>query len=391
MDKKRFANLLKKIEGPKLDFKQYIQIDTDSGRKELAKDICAIANSKGGRGYLIIGVEDKTKRVIGIGDLELSEEKMQQIISSRIEPPIPISLEFIEYENKKVAIINIYDGPQKPYQMRDNGAFYIRRGSTNDTMRKQEIISALHENLNLNVELCPIPNSDLKCIDNNIVDKYFSSQGIKVNQENRIELMENASIIYMDKDTGKYMVTLGGLLVFCKNNNIYIPHNMIKIVNKVNKNSEETMIIQGDLLSIISESENILKGLLPKFYPIEAVYESIRNAVIYRDYTVFYKEIEVIIDYNSIIVTSPGILIKRRNTNYVNYVKRNMWVYEKIIALDSKSKIINSGMGFKRIQKAFRNKGRVNFINSINDNEFKVIYPGVKSFKWDTKFLILYN
>ncbi|KZL93323.1 helix-turn-helix domain-containing protein [Clostridium magnum] len=381
MDRKKLTNLLKKIEGPKLDFKQYIQIDTDSGRKELAKDICAIANSKGGRGYLIIGIEDKTKRITGIGDLELSEEKVQQIISSRIEPPIPISLEFIEYENKKVAIISIYDGPQKPYQMRDNGAFYIRRGSTNDTMRKQEIISALHENLNLNVELCPIPNSDVKCIDDNIVDKYFSNQGIEVNVENRIDLMENASIIYIDKDTGKYMVTLGGLLVFCRNNNIYIPHNMVKIVNKLNKSAEKTVIVQGDLRSIISESENILKNLLPKSYPIEAVYEGIKNAVIYRDYTVFYKEIEVIIDYNSIIVTSPGILIKRRNTNYVNYVKRNMWVYEKVIALDSKSKIINSGMGFKRMQKAFRNKGRVNFINSINDNEFKVIYPGVKGFK----------
>ena len=381
MDKRKLINLLKKIEGPKLDFKQYIQIETDSGRKELAKDICAIANSKGGRGYLVIGIEDKTKKIVGIGDLQINEEKIQQIISSRIEPPIPISLEFMEYENKKVVIINIYDGPQKPYQMRDNGAFYIRRGSTNDTMRKQEIVSAFHESLSLNVELCPIPNSDLKSIDNQIVDKYFSNQGIEVNEENRIDLMENASIIYMDKDTGRYMVTLGGLLVFCKNNNIYIPHNMIKIVNKVNKSSDEIVIIQGDLLSIINESENVLKNLVPKFYPIEAVYEGIRNAVIYRDYTVFYKEIEVIIDYNSIIVTSPGILIKRRNTNYVNYVKRNMWVYEKVIALDSKSKIINSGMGFKRMQKAFKNKGRVNFVNSINDDEFKVIYPGVKSFK----------
>jgi predicted HTH transcriptional regulator len=381
MDKRKLMNLLKKIEGPKLDFKQYIQIETDSGRKELAKDICAIANSKGGRGYLVIGVEDKTKKIVGIGDLQISEEKIQQIISSRIEPPVPVSLEFMEYENKKVVIINIYDGPQKPYQMRDNGAFYIRRGSTNDTMRKQEIVSILHESLNLNVELCPIPNSDLQCIDNQIVDKYFSNQGIEVNEENRIDLMENASIIYMDKDTGRYMVTLGGLLVFCKNNNIYIPHNMIKIVNKVNKSSDETVIIQGDLLSIINESENVLKNLVPKFYPIEAIYEGIRNAVIYRDYTVFYKEIEVIIDYNSIIVASPGILIKRRNTNYVNYVKRNMWVYEKVIALDSKSKIINSGMGFKRMQKAFKNKGRINFVNSINDNEFKVIYPGVKSFK----------
>lgn len=381
MDKKKLMNLLKKIEGPKLDFKQSIQMETDSGRKELAKDICAIANSKGGRGYLIIGIEDKTKKIIGVQDLEFNEEKIQQIISSRIDPPVPISVEFIECENKKVAIINIYDGPQKPYQLRDNGAFYIRRGSTNDTMRKGEIISALQENLSLNAELCPIPHSDLECINRELVDKYFISQGIKVDDENRIELMENASIIYMDKDSGKYMVTLGGLLVFCVNNNIHIPHNMIKITNKVNKNLKEIIIIQGDLLTMLDKSESILEDILLKTYPVEAVNEGVLNAILYRDYTMFNKVIEVIISYNSIIINSPGILIKGSSTGYINYVKRNMWIYEKVIALDSKSRFVKSGRGFNRMQKSFKQKGKVNFINSINDGDFKVIYPGVKKFK----------
>lgn len=381
MDKRRFANLLKKAEGTKLDFKQYIEIDTDSGRKELAKDICAIANSRGGRGYLVIGIEDKTKKVLGIGDLELNEEKIQQIISSRIEPPVPISLEFLEFDKKKVAIINIYDGPQKPYQMRDNGAFYIRRGSTNDTMRKQEIISALQESLSLNIELCPVPHSDISCIEKSIVDKYFISQGIQTDDENRIELMENASIIYMDKDSGKYMVTLGGLLIFSRMNNVYIPHNMVRITNRINKDLDETIIIQGDLLSMLDKSEDILNNMLPKLYPTEALNEGIRNAVLYRDYTVFYKEIEVIIDHNSIAVISPGTLVKDRNGSFINYIKRNMWVYEKIIALDSKGRFIKSGRGFNRIQKAFKYKGKVNFIDSFKDSEFKVIYPGVKNFK----------
>ncbi|MTK14114.1 MAG: ATP-binding protein [Clostridiaceae bacterium] len=381
MDKRRFANLLKKTEGTKLDFKQYIEIDTDSGRKELAKDICAIANSRGGRGYLVIGIEDKTKKVLGIGDLELNEEKIQQIISSRIEPPVPISLEFLEVDKKKVAIINVYDGPQKPYQIRDNGAFYIRRGSTNDTMRKQEIISALQESLSLNIELCPVPHSDISCIEKSIVDKYFISQGIQTDDENRIELMENASIIYMDKDSGKYMVTLGGLLIFSRINNVYIPHNMIRITNRINKDLDETIIIQGDLLSMLDKSEDILNNMLPKPYPTEALNEGIRNAVLYRDYTVFYKEIEVIIDHNSIAVISPGTLVKDRNGSFINYIKRNMWIYEKIIALDSKGRFIKSGRGFNRMQKAFKYKGKVNFIDSFKDSEFKVIYPGVKNFK----------
>ena len=66
MDTKKISILLKREEGTKLDFKLKIDILIESGKKELAKDICAIANSRGGRGYIVIGVEDKTKRVIGI-------------------------------------------------------------------------------------------------------------------------------------------------------------------------------------------------------------------------------------------------------------------------------------------------------------------------------------
>ncbi|UZQ51845.1 helix-turn-helix domain-containing protein [Clostridium kluyveri] len=380
MDTKKFLNLLKKIEGPKLDFKQCINIDSDGGKKELAKDVCAIANSRGGRGYLIIGVEDKTKKILGIGEANFDEEKIQQIISSRIDPPIPISLEIFKYEGKKIAIITIYDGPQKPYQMRDNGSFYIRRGSTNDTMRKQEIVSVLEENLSISIESCPIPRSNLNCIDSELVNKYFSFQGINVTDENKLELMENTSIVYMDKDSGKYMATLGGLLIFSKNNNVYIPHNMIKIVNKVNKNLSPISIIQGDLISIMDKTESVIEKIVTaKSYPLGFVNEGIRDAIIYRDYSDFYRTIEVIIDFNSIIVTGPGILEHKRNKNEYNYMKRNMWVYEKIIALDTKKRLIRTSTGLNKMKKVFKNT--VKFINSIKNNDFKIIYPGIKKFK----------
>ncbi|BAH05729.1 helix-turn-helix domain-containing protein [Clostridium kluyveri] len=380
MDTKKFLNLLKKIEGPKLDFKQCINIDSDGGKKELAKDVCAIANSRGGRGYLIIGVEDKTKKILGIGEANFDEEKIQQIISSRIDPPIPISLEIFKYEGEKIAIITIYDGPQKPYQMRDNGSFYIRRGSTNDTMRKQEIVSALEENLSISIESCPIPRSNLNCIDSELVNKYFSFQGINVTDENKLELMENTSIVYMDKDSGKYMATLGGLLIFSKNNNVYIPHNMIRIVNKVNKDLSPISIIQGDLISIMDKTESVIEKIITaKSYPLGFVNEGIRDAIIYRDYSDFYRAIEVIIDFNSIIVTGPGILEHKRNKNEYNYMKRNMWVYEKIIALDTKKRLIRTSTGLNKMKKVFKNT--VKFINSIKNNDFKIIYPGIKKFK----------
>lgn len=168
--------------------------------------------------------------------MDFTEEQIQQIISSRIDPPVPVSLEVLQYHGKKLAIINIYDSDQKPYQTRENGVFYIRRGSTTDTMRKEEIISSLQDSLSLNIELCSIVKSDEKDMDISLVDKYFNAIGVLVNNDNRIDMMEKASIIHYDKERGKFIGSLGGLLIFSKKNNIFLSHNRVKIINNINKN-----------------------------------------------------------------------------------------------------------------------------------------------------------
>jgi predicted HTH transcriptional regulator len=381
MDIKRMETLIKRDEGTKLDFKQRIELELESGRKELAKDVCAIANSRGGRGYIVIGVEDKTKRIIGMEGNTYTEEQIQQIISSRCEPPIPIVYETVDYLGKNLYVITIYDGGQKPYQIRENGAFYIRRGSTTDVMRKQEIAAALQENLALNVELCPIIQSSPSSLDYDLIDKYFSFHRIDVNEENRNMLMENASIIRFDKDLGRYVVTLGGILIFSDKSSVYIPHNMIRIVNRTNKNEKSITIVKGNLLAMLNECEEFLEKHLPQAYPIEAVVEAVNNAVLHRDYTIFNKEIEIVISNENIIVVSPGILIKGKDISNQNYAKRNMWIYEKFIAIDNKKRFMKSNRGFSMMKQSFKNIGKVIFINSLNGDYFKVVLPGTGKFE----------
>ena len=279
-----------------------------------------------------------------------------------------------------MAIITIYDGGQKPYQLKENGAFYIRRGSTTDTMRKEELISYLQENLSLNMETMPIISSDVNSLDFNIIDKYLQNKGILVNDDNRLGFMDNAGITFIEREYNKRVVTLGGLLVFSSVNSIYIPHNMIKIINKVNNNFEEVIILQGSLLDMLDRVEELFKKIFPPNYPIDAVHEAVKNAILYRDYTIFYKEIEIAINYNSVGVTSPGNLLFSTKINTNNYLKRNMWVYDKLIALDDRKRFIKSGKGFARMKKAFAKYGKVIFVDSKDDNSFKVIFPGIKNF-----------
>jgi len=380
MDPKKISMLLKRDEGTKLDFKLKIDILTDGGKKELAKDISAIANSRGGRGYIIIGVEDKTKKIVGINPYEFQEEQFQQIISSRCEPPIPVSIGFVTYQSKKLAIITIYDGGQKPYQLRENGAFCIRRGSTTDTMRKEEIISCLQENLSFNIETMPIVNSDINSLDFNMINKFLSINGILTNDDSRLGFMDNAGITFIERDYNKRVVTLGGLLVFSHVNHIYLPHNMIKIINKINKNFDEIIIVQGNLLDMLDRVEKFFKKVIPLNYPIDAVHEAVKNAILYRDYTIFYKEIEIVIGYNSVSVVSPGSLLLSNEISAHNYLKRNMWIYDKLIALDDRKRFTKSGKGFARMKKSFRKYGKVIFVDSKDDNTFKVIFPGIKNF-----------
>ena len=376
MDSRKLLSLIKKQEGTKLDFKLRLELYNETGKKELTKDICAIANSKGGRGYIIVGIEDKTKEIIGIQEDDIfKEEQIQQIVTTRCEPPIPIEVDFVDIKDKKIGVISIYDGEQKPYQVRDNGAFYIRRGSTTDVMRKQELIALFEENLSLTIETCPLMRSRIDMLNMELVNKYFYKKGIDVNEENRKFLLLSAGIAFENKEGSTLKCTYGGLLVFSDKNYIYIPNNMIKITNKLNNNYGELHIIQGNLLSMVDNAEEKIKEMLPKEYPVQAVIEAVKNAVLYREYFDLNKIIEITIDENKIIISSPGEFIGE-NTNYN---KRNIWLYEKLISLDEKKRFLNSGRGFTIIRDSFNGKGKVKFINSIKEHSFKVILPGVSN------------
>ena len=380
MDEKKLRSLIDKGEGIKIDFKRELYLYYESCKKELAKDVCAIANSRGGRGYIIVGVEDKTKNIVGVKDLDvLNEEKIQQIVSSRCEPPIPIMVEIVDVEDKKVGIIVIYDGGQKPYQIRETGAFNIRRGSTTDTMRKEELVAAFEENVVLIVETCPVMKSRIEFLNMELVSKYFESKGIYINKENEKYLLESAGIIYLDTCNKIYRCTLGGLLVFSDINSICIPQNMVKIIQRNNSKKDNVIMVQGNLLNIIHETEKNLKNILRHGYPVEAVMEAVKNAVLYREYSMTNKVIEIIISNKSITILSPGqMIVKNNKGRKVKYNNRNMWIYEKLISLDGNNTFTNDGLGIKRMKAAFKGNGRVKIINSVSEDCFKVILPYYK-------------
>ncbi|TYQ15078.1 UNVERIFIED_CONTAM: putative HTH transcriptional regulator [Acetivibrio alkalicellulosi] len=374
MDINKLMILLKREEGPKLDFKAELNISTYGDKKELTKDVIAMANSRGGRGYIVFGVEDKTKRIIGINPEDYKEEQIQQIIYNRCDPPVPVSVDFVETDNKTVGVLTVFKSHHRPHQMLQNGAFYIRRGSTTDTARRNEIANLLQENGLMTYETVIVNNAGLEEIDDQMVKSYFEGLGVRSERPSDI-LMEALGIIGRKVEGDGYCPTIGGLLLFGKNPYLYLPHVYVKVVC-----GEDVELFYGNTLKMLDDVSEFLKALIKcENYPFGALEEVVANALVHRDYLDISRGITISVLPRYLEVVNPGALIADNSiysfTKGNNPDRRNSWLYQRLLTLDPKKRFMKSGIGMTRIKDSFNCLGNVKFINIGSQNLFKVILP----------------
>ena len=370
----KLEELLSLGEGEKLDYKLEFNLDTETKKKEFVKDISAIANTKGGRGYLIFGVEDKTRKVIGINGKHPSEESIFQIISTRCDPPVPVRYEEILYKDKLLIVLTIFKSSQKPHQILQSGTFYIRRGSTTDVARRYEIASMLQDNGLVCYETTPVRYASVDDLDETLLEKYIFNSFSNADKE---LLLESMGFIVYNHETKEYNPTSGGLLLFGKNPQRFIPSSGIRI-----EFNGKTTLFEGNIPTILENTEKFIsaKSVL-KNYPVNAIYEAIYNAIVHRDYWDSTREIVVIIKKSSIEIINPGSILNNDgpiNMDSDKYPpRRNSWLYQRLLLTDKRDSFINSPMGIRTLNDSFEKYGlKVKYINLIKKNLFKVILPG---------------
>lgn len=381
MNKQRLSALLAKDESTKLDYKEKLSLKTESEKKELAKDVSAIANSKGGRGYIIFGVEDKSKRIIGIETLHYAEEQIQQIISQRCAPPISVKFDFVDYNNKTIGVLTIYKSSSKPHQILQTGSFYIRRGSTTDIARREEIAAMLQELGLIQQETISLNNVDVDQLDSKLLVKYLDKSGLGVKTEkfeSIYPLFEGLGILARDDDNQMFHPTIGGLMIFGHKPQQFLPYTGIKIING---EKEETCYVEGSIIKMLDEAEDYLTNIIKKpNYPYNALFEAVCNAVIHRDYFAYGREIVIYISNNKIEISNPGALCGDDEIHVLmedcNPCRRNSWLYHRVLVLDDKKRLLKTGSSLKRINNEYKEIGKVKFISNKKRNIFKVILPG---------------
>lgn len=335
-----FKKLIQQPEGRRLEFKEKLPAKAD-----LCKTIISFANDAGGT--LFLGIKDTPREVIGLPEDQLMriEEKVSNLIFDNCHPIISPEISIVNIDNKLVLQVRIYRGSNIPYYLKSKGKHkgtYIRIGSSN-RLANDEIVTEM-ERLKRNISF----DSEI------IFDIDYSDLNLT-----------RLKTIYKEKtDSNCDKASLQKLHVIKKRQNKTISTNALLLLSDDDRKSEffpyakiecgrfkgtsvDTFIDRKTLDgNILDQVENAYEFILRHInqsavtegvyteteweYPVKAIREVIRNAVIHRDYSLTGKDIKIAIYDDMVEITSPGKLPP--SVEYANMDARQSEIRNKVIA-----------------------------------------------------------
>ncbi len=306
--------LLNRPEGKTIEFKE-----NTSSHLNIIKTVIAFANTAGGK--LIIGVEDETKKVLGINRVLLEEERLSNVISDSIEPLLIPDIDIISHDDKELIIINV-PYLAGPYYLKKSGlekGVYIRLGSSNRLADIETISNLQRFAKNVSFDEMPCIGAKIDVLDQKYITKILLSAYKKIDK------VHYKSIGLIASQNNKLFPSYGGILLFAKNRINWLPDSIIRcvcfsgtertrIIDQKNIESplidavEEVLAFVGRHTNLSSDmSSNARRTDVSQFPPI-ALREAVINAIVHADYTMKGSSIQIAIFSNRIEITNPGSL-----------------------------------------------------------------------------------
>ncbi|MDD4428673.1 MAG: ATP-binding protein [Paludibacter sp.] len=316
----KLGEILKQPEGRRLELKASLP-----SKAELAKTIVAFANDAGGEFFL--GIQDKPREVIGLEEESLIglEEKISSIIHDQCAPVILPEIIFLNFEGKHLIVTKIHKGSTPPYHLKNKGVdsgTYIRVGSTN-RQASPEMIAELErqkQNISFDSELVfrktagELNLDSFKELFQEKTNEPLTNQVLSklelIKPEQGKVLPTNALVLLSDDEIRKQLFPYAK--IECARFKGTVPGNFIdqKTID-INVGLQAEQAYQF-VLRHISQGTTDYTGVYRNDrweYPIIAIREVIRNAVIHRDYSLTGKDIKIAIFDDKIEITSPGKLM----------------------------------------------------------------------------------
>ena len=373
-------------ETTKVQFKQAF-----TSQKEIAKEMIAFANSKGG--VILFGVEDKTGKLVGLSyeQIQQTSRELGNAANEQVRPTIYIETEVVRIEKKHFLVCSVEQGKNKPYKNL-NGEIWVKQGADKRRITENaEILALFQDSGSYQTDAAGVDGTTLSDLDRYAIDDYLMkvySLSLDSLGEKAEQMMKNIHIL---NQAGK--PTLAGYLFFGKHPEYNCPTCMVKAVSFFGNDLggtqyRDTKEILGNMPQVYDKCMAFLKSNLHNIQeegasfntlgkleiPENVLEEVLQNALIHRDLLRPAPILMFIFD-NRVEVISPGALAGGLTEEDI----RNGKTYQRnpFMATFATNALHYRGIG-SGIVRILAECPNLDIVNDSDGNEFKVtIFRGV--------------
>lgn len=288
----------------------------------IGQNVCAFLNAQGGT--LLLGVEDDGN-ITGIKDAAQYIEKIKMELIDRITPRAPFSIQIEELNRKKIILIEVPQGMEKPYIHANR--IFVRRGSSSTVAIGSEINALIEQRSSARIpwERLPVFGFGINDLDEDEI--------LRTAQEARNNrLIRNLEQEDINTILEKINLSAGGtifnsaLILFGNEPARRYPQIRVRASRlKTEKSTDfiDSRFFEGHLFDLLENvigfiqqnipirSEISKHGLFRKdlpAYPMAAIREGLLNSLVHRDYASFDGGMSVRITDEQIEIWNSGAL-----------------------------------------------------------------------------------
>ena len=290
----------------------------------MADELASMGNTTSG--IFILGVEDKSKRIIGIPKekLDIVETWLRGICNDLINPPLFCKIRKISLnlESREYIIIQV-DVPKSLFVHQSPGGYFQRIGSTKRQI-KPEVLARLFQQRSqaklIRFDEQAVISASQDCLDKTLWEKFKTP----LSPKDDFDFLLKLKLLTQDDDKN-IVPSVSGILMATKSPQEFFPNAYIQCVayNGIERNSMyqyDAKDIFGPLDKQIYDAFKFVKSNMkiraiknpgrvdiPQ-YSLQAVFEAIVNAVAHRDYSIQSSKIRIHMFSDHLEIFSPGTI-----------------------------------------------------------------------------------
>ena len=300
---------------------------TGPKRNEFADELTAMANGWGGT--FLLGVEDKSRDVIGIpvDRLDAVETWVREICNDSVTPPLDALI-------RKIELPGVGGGPvsvvcveivRSLFVHKSPGGYFRRIGSSKREL-SPEILARLFQERSqsrvIRFDESAVPGTNLQNLDDGLARRFLREDAI---EEGAIENAAHKLRLVADDDDGIVRLTLAGVLLCTHEPQRWLPHAYVQAVSYAGERTDvnyqtDARDIGGPLDEQVAEALHFVrKNMLVRATKItgrveraqfseRAVFEALVNAVAHRDYSMAGSRVRLHMFGDRLELYVPGAL-----------------------------------------------------------------------------------